>query len=494
MTANFWSFGDKRMISCVIRFLCNLPLALYAFPGLPYHHYFRNNMEALLAPPLGKEIFVGEVLSGPIGVISFFGNILILTPSYYASGGALFSLGVIDTIILGSFIAALRIEASYIGFTSAQCAELKPNATSTSNLVFFQRLAKIETKFENFGERSCQEFKEKWYAGLVVAILYALLAATNIIIGSISLIHYGDYRSSYNRNTRSLRDWLLLPYTLVATFVTGLAGCLYSIMPKRAQRALLFASRYTRHWFYYKSSRTKHKIRDVYTLSPRAHCTDGKDKALADVLTNVEQKGVVIEWIAPKLHYVDLVNLSLTSRRIREAVFPRQQGSTGDERQLRYYSCWGNEKYDCWACEIQICNECSKSKQCTNSTVSFHMSLCAATCSKCYYETSLRAYEMKRPCECRDGRRKDYTGWHLGAQANAAARRLVCTNCHVMTANELSVLKERHDNAVYSKLTQQPLSCSVCLEALPRTGLRWWVCSKCKRECRSNCHLAWSQS
>ncbi len=136
--------------------------------------------------------------------------------------------------------------------------------------------------------------------------------------------------------------------------------------------------------------------------------------------------------------------------------------------------------------------ECSESKLCSKSTISFHISLCAAACSKCYYKTLSDGNDMRRPCSCNDGRKKGYT-YSYGAQPNFPAERIVCRDCYHMTGDEALALRERRDQAVYSNLIQQPLSCSICLESLQRSGPRWWVCSSCKRECRSDCHLGWSQ-
>jgi hypothetical protein len=60
-------------------------------------------------------------------------------------------------------------------------------------------------------------------------------------------------------------------------------------------------------------------------------------------------------FIARKLHYVDLVNLSIVSKRVRATIFPASE-DTDQDRQLRLFSCYGNKKSECWTCGIQICN------------------------------------------------------------------------------------------------------------------------------------------
>jgi hypothetical protein len=62
----------------------------------------------------------------------------------------------------------------------------------------------------------------------------------------------------------------------------------------------------------------------------------------------------VLQLIAAEVHYVDLVNLSLASKKIRATMFPGLEGSVED-RELRFYSCKGDEKSTCWTCGVQVC-------------------------------------------------------------------------------------------------------------------------------------------
>jgi hypothetical protein len=56
----------KGTISGTIRFLCHIPFGACTFIGIQHFYYVIDNMEVLQAPPLGKKIFMREVLSGPI--------------------------------------------------------------------------------------------------------------------------------------------------------------------------------------------------------------------------------------------------------------------------------------------------------------------------------------------------------------------------------------------------------------------------------------------
>ncbi|KAJ8130840.1 hypothetical protein O1611_g2789 [Lasiodiplodia mahajangana] len=309
------TMGDGA-ISGAIRFLCHLPFGYYAFVGISHFTFIRDHRGILLAPPLSPNVYIGEVFSGPIGIIGFLWNFFLWIPTIVASDSRLLLLGIGDAIITGFIIISLGIEATYIGFTQAQCAQLRPDAPPTSNLLFFQRVGEIEFKNKDSAEGTCRGYYAKWYVGLVVALLYALSAITNILIGS---------SSRRNTNSRSVRR-------LMKDIVGGLAECVYLLLPTRARSALFFGSRYVGHWFDYKSSRARRGLRDAYDLMPwRTHAPKGNEKGLHSVLSSE-----ILERIALDLHYVDVVNMSLTSKRIHKAIFPEQKDLSADKEQLRH--------------------------------------------------------------------------------------------------------------------------------------------------------------
>ncbi|KAI0404522.1 hypothetical protein F4802DRAFT_566301 [Xylaria palmicola] len=477
VTANGRIMGEGTL-SGIIRFVCHLPFAFYAFGGISDFNFVKDHMGVLLAPPLGPKVFVGNVFGGPIAIIGFFWNFFLWIPTLRSKGGGLFFLGVVDAVVAGLLLIPLAIEASYIGFTPGQCAQLKSGAPPTNNLIYFQRVAGIKVDEENIAQGTCDGFFMRWYLGLVVLILYTISATANMLIGYRSQREYGV--SPHNR-VRISSQCLLSPVPPFTALIKGIFEFICQLTPRPVYNALFFANRYARHWFRYKGSRTKQKVRDTYALSRRrARKAGGQQNGLLSVLSPV-----VVEKIVSDLHHVDLVNLSLTSRAIREAVFLGQGSSAV---QLRQLSCWGDKKYDCRCCGVQICDECSKSKACTDSRTSFHDSLCAAACSRCYYKEISYAYWKSLPCDCNDGRKG---GPYL--YDNPPVSHPVCRDCHDLPGTGMLIRKEKRDEVAYAKFMQQSLSCSICSESLPRTGPRWWVCTKCRKECRDSCHLGWSQ-
>lgn len=136
--------------------------------------------------------------------------------------------------------------------------------------------------------------------------------------------------------------------------------------------------------------------------------------------------------------------------------------------------------------------ECSSTEKFRDTTVSAHMVLCRARCSRCFYS---EINTLKYPCYCSDERRAgwvDNYGYDRGGNSTVVDR-LLCRNCIKMGDADRMEHKANRDRVKYTNLTQQSLACSKCNEALPLTGALWWICSKCSGECRSSDHPGWKR-
>ncbi|OCK78590.1 hypothetical protein K432DRAFT_383752 [Lepidopterella palustris CBS 459.81] len=470
------------IISGVIRFLCHVPLGYYCVEAMGDWKLVKNHAGILLGPPLSHKIQIGELFAGPLGVFAFAWNFVMWLPTALSPGPLLLYIGIVDAFIVAALIVATSIETSYIGKTTHQCAQVPPNGTADQKLIFFERARVINMTNPNYGEHLCHEFMTKFYIGIAMIIMYGISAFSNIAIGAFSwldepLDYYGR-RTTSDRS--SLKTMFTFPITWLWTILAGIFLFLFSCLPKWMQRPILFSGRYSGKWGHHKKSSAEVKLRQIPSHLPRGLFNKkGTDRALANALLYE-----VVLLIAPKVHYVDLVNLSMVSRRVRATMFPPVE-ENGQDRPLRLYSCYGDKKSKCWTCGIQICSECSATRRCRTTAVPFHMQLCQAQCSKCFYSAIHTSY---RSCHCHDGRLPRFRGDH-----SLYSDRSLCRDCNKLSDADLLALKEKHDRQTYTNLTRQPLACAECTEALPRTGPLWWVCSKCLVECRSHHHPGWGR-
>ena len=127
--------------------------------------------------------------------------------------------------------------------------------------------------------------------------------------------------------------------------------------------------------------------------------------------------------------------------------------------------------------------DCSGLKKSDDTTVSAHMKLCQARCSRCFYS---EINTLTRPCRCYNARTGDWRSLY-----GTYMDRLLCRDCYRMGDTDRLDLRAKRDRATYTNLTRQSLMCGKCDEALPLTGPLWWMCSKCSAECRSHDHPGW---
>jgi hypothetical protein len=78
---------------------------------------------------------------------------------------------------------------------------------------------------------------------------------------------------------------------------------------------------------------------------------NGEPANLAEFLGIYDMLILLVE----NLHYVDLVNLGLVSRSVREAILPSDAYA---QRMVHFkmYTCHRKGKRKCWICEMQICS------------------------------------------------------------------------------------------------------------------------------------------
>lgn len=137
------------------------------------------------------------------------------------------------------------------------------------------------------------------------------------------------------------------------TIFTAFISCICWLVPPPVQACFPFL-------FLYASKRRQGRSTlpqlELRQLRPYYQCIEpGYSDSGAGLATLLCYDILIL--LAHNVHYVDLVNLSLVSKRLRQAVFPLHGGERRlDDRALRLYSCQGSEKSQCWTCGIQICH------------------------------------------------------------------------------------------------------------------------------------------
>jgi len=178
------------------------------------------------------------------------------------------------------------------------------------------------------------------------------LASLTLLIGVRSL-RDRTILDSYRRCGRrclSLRPNHILHFFSVISAV--IYHCISWCVPPPVKACFPFLFRYIPKRCRKMSTSPELELRQ---LRPRRRCLKTKNDDGNVGLANLLCYDILM-LVAHNCHYVDLLNLSLVSKQLRQAVFPLNEHEDLHDRRLMRYSCEGPEKSHCWTCGIQICH------------------------------------------------------------------------------------------------------------------------------------------
>jgi hypothetical protein len=200
----------------------------------------------------------------------------------------------------------------------------------------------------------------------------------------------------------------------------------------------------------------------------------------------------IVTAIAEGLHYADLIQLSLVSKDVHSIIFPRTKRSSSSS--LKKHCCLKGANAACWCCRTQICWEgqvtgdlsnprdyCATFKYIDKADTTWHLDHCTQFCSKCFRTRMCRSAgprELSPKCSCNIDRIT------VGKQ--------LCRFCLKLPDKIAREKVEKKEHEEMLAIAAQQLNCGGCSKRLPKTGARWWACSRCRKECRSPYHPQWA--
>lgn len=212
----------------------------------------------------------------------------------------------------------------------------------------------------------------------------------------------------------------------------------------------------------------------------------------------------ILTLISNHMHYADLINLSLTSKVVREAVFPSDDPERA-RKLLERNTCTDAAKADCWACSRQICDLCANTIELTHEWSWAHSEWCQPICTECYrlrlsLEQDKHGFGAISPCsECDCMQGGQSSPFHKKDKPSDKPdpprldlQRQLCNFCYLLPMRECIKIRQAREIPETKRLADQQPNCKSCRLALPSSGPRWWMCSHCGDECRSSIHPPWS--
>ena len=145
---------------------------------------------------------------------------------------------------------------------------------------------------------------------------------------------------------------------------TRIASSLYSAIPKSIKQIFFYMTSGLRYRLHYHA-KTRQRIRVEKMFELRTWNTKHESNKLGartttlSLGTHLQQFGLLSNYdllmmVIRNVHFVDVINLSLASKSLREALLPGA-GLAARSEALRTYTCEDGTKSRCWICDIQIC-------------------------------------------------------------------------------------------------------------------------------------------
>jgi hypothetical protein len=275
--------------------------------------------------------------------------------------------GILDTVIAVMISISTSFQTSYSPHNISRCRstgahdwQLPPGANES----FFDASARLNATATN-SFHMCKSYVLEWQYGIVISFFYTMISVINIFACCWACVRY--YRDP-QRNNKSFAKWLwetaILSLKLIALFFWAILYLtpvyFFRCLPIKIKAKTRYARRYTAKTGLRAVDATEVQLEKLVKKMPIKKRevgvrykggVPGNPANLADFLGIYDVLMLVVE----DLHYADILNLSLTSKRVRESVLPAEDY---DRRlkHFRMYTCESKSKTQCWVCVNQICN------------------------------------------------------------------------------------------------------------------------------------------
>jgi hypothetical protein len=198
---------------------------------------------------------------------------------------------------------------------------------------------------------------------LVSRVVYGTIAFINIVACiSACLSTYWEAQREKRSFWKALLHTALKGIKILAVFIFAslywIPTVMFRLLPISIKSRVRFARRYGLKAGQGLEERSEIQLKTLTNMSRKRGergayqgKSNGQPADLAEFLGIYDMLISVVE----NLHYADLINLSLVSRSVREAVLPSDAYA---QRMLHFkmYSCHPKGKRECWSCKMQICS------------------------------------------------------------------------------------------------------------------------------------------
>ncbi|KAF2474143.1 uncharacterized protein BDR25DRAFT_119377 [Lindgomyces ingoldianus] len=462
----FWGWRPSKMPAAkeehtmvwlwVVKMFMVIPVAIAAFSAKDLYNLVLHHHE-LQKPPYNKRVLLAQELVY-VGCMTLFPWLFISSGLiFFQRRSWLFVYGLVDFGLALTIIIGVAWQDKYLPGSTKSCGSGMAERwqRSSGHLSLFSQAAAYNNKDTALGK--CKDFVSSWELAVCVAVFQMFASYIGIFFDE--------------------REFSILnPYRPLFYFILAILGPPYyfhhNITPK-----IRFTYFYVVKLIRRTRGLEKLSFEKAEPYVPRYESMIVPNAKLQQVL-NIEH---VLLNIVEYSHHEDIINLSLASKAVREAVYPGRDLAHRVPK-LKKYCCEKDSKKGCLYCNKRICKDCKLKPFLPSIPGQRHVTSCVPYCSKCYYEEFSRHQRgYKKPCICRP--------MDISFQSQD-----VCRTCsrsprpNMVKDRQKRYQQEARDIAfgIHLPPGEKP-KCAKCLKVF-QSGTRWWKCKKCSGECRDNIH------
>ena len=102
-------------------------------------------------------------------MFAFWWNFFMWLPNMVPWPG-IFLLGIVDSVIVLMLLITTVLQSKYIGHSRRQCAQLSPDRSEKSSLLFFERIAMINSTNPTYAKDLCNEYASAFDYGIALLL------------------------------------------------------------------------------------------------------------------------------------------------------------------------------------------------------------------------------------------------------------------------------------------------------------------------------------
>ncbi|KAF2670617.1 hypothetical protein BT63DRAFT_470290 [Microthyrium microscopicum] len=479
---------DATLISVTIRLVLVIPLIVLTGVTVDLWNNFRHNTNLKSAShyaQLGKWL----ELSAVFAPMAFVWTLLTAFPAAAVVGLPAFTFAVIDAALAAGLIYPRIRIASFLPMSGCKAHDLKTYGALPGEKGFFVHVAQA-AKHSNPDSNpleACKDYIWMVIQGHVMAG-FLLVTATEPLCSEYlyrlrrALLFCSFSRVAMGADITALW-WIfdVLFRGLWAYTLTDFGGI---FSPTRLPSIYLdhisiFSQRRPSLWRSLNRKTAESKEKLLQRQLKRRFQPTAIENTMTETKLGIYLSYDILVQVTRNLDYCDIVNLSLTSKHLWHIIFLNERNFRQLSLHWQRYTCNAPTRTRCPHCAITMCADCEvrETRYYSMIMVDDH-TLCKLYCVSCFNTQANTTYKTRYRCQCTKR-----------PIANC------CKFCEILGAEKLTDRWNRKHETDICERDQVESRRAVCHGCKAAVGgfVRFWICTRCGKECRHGMHPGWGR-